>query len=183
MTRFAKLVDRVIMNMLTKFAHWFQRLTGRTSIFLAKTSILLTLIASTLMILGLVVPIFPYKISPVGAFIVGLVAIMEIKQMSNLDDAENTFFSSTERVKHSWMSSDFGTRMVWLALSIYRILELCFDRYPVNIWRVFVVVFVYFGIYFYYCFIDINPLPPCRSKLLNFVESFSLKPSIAPSEK
>lgn len=183
MERFIKTVDGAIMGRLTKFAHWFQRITGRTSIFLAKMGILAILISLSIYIMSLILPILPYKITPLFAFVFGLVAIAEIRQMSELDKAEDAFFSSAEKVKRSWMRSDFALRMILLGLSIYRMLELGFDKYPTNAWRVATVAMSYFGLYFYYCFIDINPLPPCRSKLLTFIESLSLKPSIASSEK
>ena len=183
MEKFIRAVDSVIMGKLTKFAHWFQRLTGRTSIFLAKIGIVLVLVSSSIIIMSLVLPILPYKVSPLIAFILGIISIMEIKHMSELDTAEDTFFSSAGKVKHSWMRSDPIVRMMWLGFLILRSLELIFDKYPTNIWRVTVMMSAYLGLYFYYCFIDINPLPPCRSKLLNFIESFSLKPSIASSEK
>lgn len=180
MAKFVKQIDGIIMRWLTKFAHWFQKLTGRTSYFWAKVGLMFVLASVSIMIMGLVLPILPYKISPTIAFILGILAILEIKHMANLDMAEDNFFSSGGKTKYSWLRSDPFLRMMWLGFFIVRILELIFDKYPTNIWRVALIVLMYFGMYIYYCFIDINPLPPCRSKLLNFIESITLK--LSPSK-
>lgn len=166
-------LDAFILKCFTKFAHRFQKITGRTNYFLAKIGLAIVVAAVSVAILGCVLPILTEKVSPIFAFICGLIAIAEISRMAKLDRAEKDAIESSEvRVKHFISENSLVSRMIWVFFSVQDTLILIFSNTPITIWRIFLYS-ASTGLLIYYYFIAVDPLPPGKSKVKEFFEAIT----------
>ena len=166
-------LDEFTLSKLTKFAHWFQRMTGRTNYFLAKMGVLIILASITLTIVSYVAPTVPQEDRPslIIVFLFGIFGIGEVCRMTELDKAERDFLNSTSSNPAKWSFPKEPThRVFWIfACGITVLMSITYPR-PTTIWTLGRDLFP-FGVVLFRYFVDVNPLPPGKSKVKEFFEA------------
>lgn len=165
-------LDNFILAGCTKFSHWFQRLTGRTNYFLAKIGLILTVASISVSVISYVLPILPIKRPLWFVFLLGLIAIFEIGRMTKLDKAEKNAMSSAEQTKPFFNNTGKVDRMIWFFLSGWSIIVTSTVT-PISVFVIIDSCFFPVGLLIFHYFIEVNPLPPCKSKIKEFSESIS----------
>lgn len=170
-------IDESILELFTKFSHWFQRLTGRTNYFLAKICVFLMITSMLFIIINIWVPILSYIPSSTARlfepflFLIGMLAC--ILQIYILDKSENNLYEASERVRApSFFEGSYRWRLVLGLMSIL-FLSLFFlpdSRKGILIANIF---FYCYPLFFWLAsyFVMVDPLPPGKSKVRQWVEN------------
>lgn len=174
-------IDNVLVSFFTKISHQFQRLTGKTNYFLAKCCV----IAMTISVL---VPLVNYWIHILNKHtdLFKLVLSISISTLNIVvavccDEAENQAQQGALHTKPmiaAFVPTEIG-RLLWAVLAFIDIVTLPIflvgAAHPIleMINRTFS-----FWCFTEYYFISVTPLPPCTSKITEWISGFmtSLKP-------
>jgi hypothetical protein len=168
-------LDERVLRLCTQFAHWFQRLTGRTNYFLAKIGVTMAAVSLLILIANYYFKFLPVFILSPSWLLLGIVMITSLLHDAYcLDKSEKAAQLSTERVRDPLMlSSSPAMRLLCLFPSILctTMSWILFIRHP--IWEVFMMVAVIMGlingatIFLYFTAVD--PLPPGTSKVRQWI--------------
>ena len=168
-------LDEFTLYKFTKFAHWFQRLTGRTNYFLAKMGVLLILVSITATIVSYVAPMVPKEDRPSLFFVFfsGFIGMGEIWRMSELDKAEEDVLnpSRSNPAKRNF-AIDPTHRVFWIFACVFIVFVSAVVPEFNTIWWLGRNLLP-FGILAFRYFIDVDPLPPGKSKVKEFFEAIA----------
>jgi hypothetical protein len=176
-------LDNQILQLFTRFSHWFQRLTGKTNYWIMKHLFFFIFLYSSLMVANCWFPIFQERTSPLNLFANLTVLHRVYMLVDECNVAEDKSFG-TELVKLDILNSEFDVffrKLMTLimvscllrdsAMSLYYILlgklflpsnleELSIDLFLYSIWAIHYLAVV-------------TPLPPGISKIQEWKESFN----------
>lgn len=167
-----EMLDQFILKFFTKISHSFQRMTGRTNFFLAKCAALLVAVSTSVGALGYFAEVLvrepSFFIAMIEVFLT--IAFIRTAYLCDLSE-EDTFRGGTRR---KWLLLNYSRAwrpflFVGVLLSIpASIIEVPIA--PNSILEALHHGFIPFSFLFLY-FIEVNPLPPCRGKIQEFVAS------------
>lgn len=165
-------IDSKVLSFYTKLSNCFQKSTGRNNFFLAKISY--HLVTFTTLVDG--GTYFIKGMHPHGgtlSIICFLIfATMGVEVSRKCDTAENS--SGSEKVDHRFPWSGIFWRMFGifsiLLLGPSGIVGIIGSNHPI-LWT---IVQLYSAFFASYCYlIAVEPLPPCKGKIKEFLESLS----------
>ncbi len=175
MSEYLQLIDKKILDRITKIAHWFQRLTGKNNFFLAKVFAWFLASASALAVGNYYYPLLLDKTSITDVFFHTLMTIFALGFAYSCDTQDS--LAKTGKKTRSVMRLFYGywhIRMpiVFFVITILPSSILRVSLTPMAIIQLFVDghVFYYFLVIYLVC---VEPLPPSKSKVKEFLESFS----------
>lgn len=169
-------VDSKLLAFFSKISHRFQKLTGRTNFFLAKMAVCILALSSLTIIADYFLSLAGGLISVISA-IMTLVSMIEvIFWMGGCDEAENRVYAE-ERSKYDfgehidsiwWRTGSAALSILWVGPTLLHLaspkgtlpFKILFGLYAPAI-----TIFSYF--------IVVDPLPPGKSKIREWVEAFS----------
>lgn len=174
-------IDDYLLSFFTKLSHKFQKLTGKTNYFLARICLIGILVSTVISCLNYWFPLLAedaYQNIPMAPVIMTPILLITVaNQMYKCDEEDkNLLLRSDIKTRPFSEVSTFGSRMFFGILAIFDLLGfykiLFLDESGVLIFKLmhnFFTVYVFFYLYF----VIINPLPPGKSKVQEWVESFS----------
>lgn len=182
---FLQRIDAKILSFFTKISHKFQIMTGRTNFFLSNIFLTLFALNVTENIINYWFNILTRKTNIVSLLFSLFFVVLISRDKINLKKADDTLFDSdglSAKPRFS-LSSNHIVRLIMLAfacLSIISIYLIVIGVPPAKISRVFEIFHEMFPMILvcYYYFIEVTPLPPGKSKIKEWLESFGkvLKP-------
>jgi hypothetical protein len=177
MNKFLEPTDSLILKLFTNISHKFQRLTGKTNFFLAKIATVIVGSAIFMDLINYWLHVFEPPPSLISVIINGGMLVWMFLLMSVCDIAEQNALSS-ERTK-----TDFGslTREPWfrllLAFNVFMIMIMLPRFYPVLTKTQFIAMLIrslgYIAMVSFCYLINVDPLPPSKSKIKEWIESFA----------
>ncbi len=187
----AKIVDDQLMLWCTRFAHWFQRLTSRTSFFLAKLGLGLCVWSLVGEVVNYWYPIFQEKTTIFGVVYRALLVLGFLYDSIQCNKVEENLYDGRvtlpawviyQRVSHGrvWRLFAVGGTILVMTVAFLDLVVLN------HTWKVFWLERIREGyvpgltIYMY--FIQVDPLPPGMSKVREWVESFGFGPKLVKVE-
>ncbi|MBI2669693.1 MAG: hypothetical protein HYX20_00895 [Candidatus Yanofskybacteria bacterium] len=154
-------LDRKIIEKITKFSHWFQKLTGLTCYFFAKIGIFMALLELFMRALNYFIPFLTIKtIFPVldifFLFFFGVIFLRKIYLCNKAE--ENLFSSEVIRVE----KENFWFR-IWCLFFLF--FDATFLLLHINEARYIILEIVgrtgfFMGFTIYNYFVEVTPLPP-----------------------
>jgi len=173
--RAIEVVDAKILDAFTRFSHRLQRFTGRTNFFFAKLCAFIVTLALVMDILNFYHQVLVMKTSLFVIVLDCMLCIIMFLLAISCDQAENTAMSS-ERAVHPLLVPDPFSRIIFLVASVVSSFAFIFfvsfglTRYPILevIDRCFCPAFCA-----YEYFISVNPLPPGKSKVREWIDGFN----------
>lgn len=176
-------IDEVILSFFTKISHWWQRLTGLTNYWLAKCALMVVSISLLVRILNYWHPLLSHKtelglLAIAGFLIIGccicIMIIDEADTQAQNSDTQAMPVNVTMRGETFW-------RIWFVFLTLTAIAQL-----PVDLLKTKSIIlelvngclcpsmacFLYFA--------AVNPLPPAKSKVREWIESFRPTPALQP---
>lgn len=179
-------IDAVILSFFTKISHKFQILTGRTNFFLAKCCLVIMALTIVTKILNFFIPLVNYKKSDLVNLLLNLVWVYWIsKDLKNTKTAdENILDNERARVPFVIGGNNYFFRLIWLLfVLLFDIpnitLVLAGITAPKIHWLFEILSFgLASSILAFVYFVAVTPLPPGKSKVRQWLESFGkvLKP-------
>lgn len=172
-------IDAKLLDLFTRFSHWFQRMTGKTNFFLAKFGVALCFLEVVVHILNFYFPILSRKSTAFGVVMALLVALILTVQMVKLDYADHDLIFSSERVEDPtfWILSNGSTswRLVWFLWFVWDVF-MAFKEVPKSSSPFFEAISWSFaaGTVVFSYFAAVTPLPPGKSKIREWLEGFNL---------
>lgn len=155
--------DRWLIGKFEAFAHWFQRLTGRTNWFLALCAICIS--NATFLY-------FFWKIGDLAiALILGVLSFLDVLAVSSFEmDAARRLEKGLANPRKSFFGATM--RLFFVAFIGWLFVPFWFRRFDVDQMTVaFALCFFFLYQYFSAC----DPLPPGTSKIREWLESFGRK--------
>lgn len=173
----ARMLDNWMLGLCTKFAHWFQRLTGRTNYFIAKIGLIIATFTVTLDVMNYFHPVTSHKVS-LPLTILGAIILLSIPfDAMALDKADEHSQLSKEKVGFRRLTnrSTFIIRFLWLYFSTFDTIRAVATFKPtlMGFVETAYIVCMSYGFLIFYYFIAVEPLPPQKSKVRQWAEKFS----------
>lgn len=171
-------VDDAVLDFCTKVAHSFQRLTGRTNFFIAKIGITMASISVVINIMNYFHQIL-YDEGSMFWLVFSIIVLLSMFVLGSfLDKADELSQLSGERVKFPETSVPFrscAARLMWILFSCTSTLYTAdmFFEHRFGIIDVVERIFLPYGALVYSYFIAVDPLPPLKSKIRQWMEKFS----------
>jgi hypothetical protein len=174
-------VDNWLLGRCTAFAHWFQRLTGYTSFFIAKLGMSLVVWSVLVDIVNYWHRVLAQETSLMWTVFLGFVILSYFARIIACSEAERRLYEGRV-VLPTWVLEERthkgrGWRLIGVTLTLamtvifwgnihffpHPFLELVHWGYAPGI-----TIYVYF--------LHVDPLPPGTSKVRQFIESFGFGP-------
>lgn len=181
----ARQIDSFVLGKCTKFSHWFQRTTGRTNYFIAKLGLFVVTVAAGFELTNYYYPVTKDYVRPSFAILLFYCAVLidafwKSLMMDKLDESSQL---SEERVTLRGIDSPI-IRVLWLGVSTLDTFLVIAIGYSLiyDFPTIFYHVGFGYGMVIFHYFAAVNPLPPQKSKIRQWLESFSLTPATATSE-
>ena len=180
-------LDEKILSICTAFAHWFQRLTGRTNFFIAKMGIFITVSATMVRTANYFHNFLSFQASPISLSLYVIINVFYFRYACKCDQAENEALASDVRARHFNLGKSW--RMVWFFATLFSVGDYLLKASTggINIWTLEAISSMFaFGVCIFEYFVDVNPLPPGKSKVRKWIENFAAgfrKPEPAPASK
>lgn len=174
-----KALDRKIIEKLTKFSHWFQKLTGLTCYFFAKLGLFIVLHSLVIRAMNYFSPIITAHSSPIDILLLFFFGYLSAVEMCALNRAQEN--NTQGQVKVGGFSRQFRM-FLWIFL-MYEMYFLVFSirNAPFKLLEILAYVGFPFGTLFFCYFIEVTPLPPGKSKVRQWIEGFfSVQPKLQP---
>lgn len=175
-------IDTKILSLFTKFSHKIQIITGKTNFFLARLVIIIMGISVVFFVLNIFTPLSSTRADPLLGGLAGVFWIYAVsKDWNKLEQAENDSLSEVPaKTRFFIKGEDCFSRILWGFFSIL------FSRPLVNgilhpkiHWVIEIILHSFlFMITIYVYLTSVTPLPPGKSKVRQWLESFGqvLKP-------
>ncbi|MBI2063323.1 MAG: hypothetical protein HYT61_03775 [Candidatus Yanofskybacteria bacterium] len=173
-------LDSKIIEKLTKFSHWFQKLTGLTCYFFAKMGIFLAIFGTFVRVINYFLPFLTVKSNMFDIAILIFSVLIFGPSIQKCNKAEENLFSS-EVVKLE--RNNFWFRIYCLSWVVFEIIFLPLYIYETRylILEVVARVGFFIGLSIYNYFVVVVPLPPGKSKVRKWVEGlFAPQPRLEP---
>lgn len=176
---FLEKLDNKILSFFTKISHKFQLLTGRTNFFLANICLTALALNAVLKIINYLFPILIMRTSGLDLLVMFLFVYLISNDKQKLKKADETAFDSNGAHSKTRfdLNSNCAWRLIFLVTAILTLPVMCLIAVgvePVKTGRLFEIIGDSFAItitcYFY--FTEVIPLPPGKSKVREWLESF-----------
>ncbi len=176
MTKYLKLLDSKILNLVTKFCHWFQKLTGYTNYFLAGVVVMFISISVFLTVLNYWLNLkilSPLKTSPLFMLIYLILLFGLFLLKNKLDEEDQRIRSGDDVLRKNW-EGERGSRYLNRLLFIFMMIYVNFSFFYIGgkLFGLIDVIFFSSYAFFEYLMIVI-PLPPGKSKIKEWATSIS----------
>ena len=187
-------LDDSILKCFTKISHAYQILTGKTNFFLAKLALFFSGIIFVTIILNYFHPILSHKTDLFLMLMTSLLVLVLVVYVQNCNKIEDEFQSSgnllglfiLQAVKDRYL-----LRVMWIWFGCLSSSEIIYhlSSSPPSILLFFAeVLFDSFGLesFFFFYFIAVTPLPPCKGKIRELLRSLfkaSARASVSVPEK
>lgn len=172
-------MDGVILKFFTFISHKFQRLTGRTNFFLAKFGVALTFMCVLIHIFNYYKQVLSVKSSLFGVIVDFVFVFYLTKALVALEEEDRRCQQSGEvKTKDRFLLALFFTsslgRLLWSTLGILDLLRFYYTEFgPQVVLSMEIVNNLYcISIAVTSYFIAVEPLPPGKSKVREFLDSF-----------
>jgi hypothetical protein len=180
-------VDAYILAACTVVAHWFQRLTGMTSFFIARCGAVLWVIGLFSGILNYFQPIANPR-SNVFDVVIGIILSVEWVVRAERVRKADEQLRAGRTVLPAWVAETRGPEGVILRMLLNTFVAVLVLVSPVS-WHLHsttvdrVYAFInyagLFGVWVYAYFLAVTPLPPGVSRVRAWVNRLSLRPAVA----
>jgi hypothetical protein len=176
-----KRLDERILALFTKFSHWFQRLTGLTNYFLAKTAVGLFFVDGLAKIANFWFPILNQKTGYKDIFFDGFLCFSGFMLWTwMLNDAEARLQNSAEvkPLVKEVLGEGRGMQLIRVTLFFLCLLSFPFGMYDLaTATRGFFIFNLnsHFALSYMFCFLyflHVDPLPPGTSKVQEWKAAF-----------
>ena len=166
-------VDDALLRICTRFSHKLQRTVGLTNYFIAKIGVAMAALSLLAEILNYSYKFLRYyHIGTFALAIDGFLLLSMILRTLHLSEAENNLDDIKPAALKGYTGS-LGWRIFWLiALLVDWIAIARPPREPRFLLAVVVTTFFSNGMLIFYYFVEVNPLPPAKSKLKEWLEKF-----------
>ena len=165
-------LDNKILEKLTKFSHWFQKMTGLTSYFFAKTGLAIATLSSIISLLNYFSK-FLHRGTDSFSIVLMVINLLGFGIILNKINRYEDNVSS-EIVK--LFSFSIYLRIFFICFSIYDFvtLPIILSHKDSHYFILEVIAYVGFswGFLIFIYFIEIIPLPPGKSRIRQFIEGF-----------
>lgn len=173
--RFVNAIDGFVLKHITKFSHWFQRLTGKTCYFLAKTMFLMVVSVFIISACNYWIRVLYFK-SLFLDVVVAPICIWFWKDHIYMMDKsdEHLFGGNRTKLLNVWMIMPLARTigLIISPLSFFGLRNAYFAEkgfWLFNINYELVVIYMTLGAYF----ASVDPLSPGVSKVREWIESFN----------
>lgn len=166
-------IDGWILGQCTKFAHWFQRLTGRTNFFLAKNCRALCFMAVALQITNHFGKLYKGDETVMVVLFGPLILLQIMWEGWQCDKAEDHVLSGHQTLPA--YARSMGTIAEWRIFIILWALSVFFLLHSDGRFAVLQYIDNHafpLGASGFYYFAAVTPLPPGKSKVREWIESF-----------
>lgn len=164
-----KILDAKLMGFFTSFSHKFQRMTGKTNFFIAKIIAWLIASACFVEIINFFHRILLRETNLLSCIFFIIITIIFLRYSYKCKQSEENVFSGT-KTKIFFLSHYIIRTILFLATcSSIPAIFINISRAPIPILQ-FYREFYLIGFPFFLYFIEINPLPPAKSKVKKFIE-------------
>jgi hypothetical protein len=182
-------LDAGVMLWCTQFAHWFQRLTGRTSFFIAKLGLGFCMWSLLADIVNYWLPILTHESSVMSVALQSMVMLSLLMQSVQCNKAEESLYGGKVILPAWVMSQRSRNGIVWrlfvFILTIVAFLMLLWEAYAhgsARFWMELIHTGFAPGMAIFAYFINVDPLPPGTSKVREWVESLGFGPKMVRVE-
>jgi hypothetical protein len=182
-------LDNLILSQATKIAHRFQRLTGLTTYFIANIGVGFSSLAIILDIFNYFYPFLLHKTPLFGLIMDILIVFMMIKDSIFLIKA-NEHVGSNVKPAEIYRALIWGSflRPFWFGFLILDIISFIsfislFHKYKFAVPSFFGDVGFSLGLTIFYYFVAVEPLPPGKSKIREWIESSTFVPQLIPAKE
>jgi hypothetical protein len=175
-------IDAALLRIATRFAHWFQRWTGRTSFFLAKCGVMLWA-------LECLIDLFNHYLTPIPGLptmatfetVFTIVIILVAIARCTLLDKADAAIRAGARVLPAYVmvtrnSSAWWIRLLFVAMSLLTLPMVVIAAFVPYALIIMLRHSGMFGITAFEYFIMVDPLPPGVSKVRQWVASWTGRP-------
>lgn len=177
-------LDAQVLLWCTKFAHWFQRLTGRTSFFIAKIGIGMSIWAMFVSIMNYWVPLLAHKTTWGTVAVRSFLLLGFLLDSIRCNKAEERLLNGYVALPH-WVKLQrsiigpmwrlLGLFVTVLVIGVVFGIELRKLPWSIMRWEIIEAGFgPGFAIFMY--FIHVDPLPPGTSKIREWIAGFGFGP-------
>lgn len=179
-------IDSVIIAACTKFSHWLQQLTGITSYFLANVGNGLFAISLMLRVVNYFHQIFRLPTDTFDAFLSSFLLLNTLSQSFLCIKAQEHLLGNAETkpaALRSYQKKGISQlRIFWIILLAITLLSApTAVGGPLWILDGMRYVFLPLGAVIFYCFIAVDPLPPGKSKVRQWVEKLAGAGRLVPA--
>ncbi|KKU50900.1 MAG: hypothetical protein A3H69_01135 [Candidatus Sungbacteria bacterium RIFCSPLOWO2_02_FULL_47_9] len=171
-----KILDEKILALVTRMCHKFQRLTGRTNFFLAKLALLFVWMSIAVSTANFWLPLLHRKTDLFSLFLYVIISIGLLVDIKNCDKAEGQVLEKSKaKVNFDSLSSSWMWRVLWLAITLWDIVYLPSSISDPKGFLLFKCIYFLFcpGFTTFYYFINVEPLPPAKSTVREWIEAFA----------
>jgi hypothetical protein len=175
-------LDKALLSLAAKFAHRLQRLTGLTSYFIARLGVTISVLALLVYALNYGHHFLAHTSSFFGMVSSGICLLPLVWRSILVQKAEENLGSDVKpAILIVQLSEHWFWRMLWLSIMPVGILLGwgCFMRSHYLVYEVFNEVGYPLGISLFSYFIMVDPLPPGKSKLREWLGSLFPAPQRA----
>ena len=177
-----KLIDSYILDFCKNFAHAFQIITGKTNFFLAKIGRFLCFVWVVGLILNDIFKLIPeVKDGWIGMAINIWILWLMAYEGNVLDEVDKQFNSTPEVLPRKLFDlrrhSTIVIRLLFVGFFYFDIIRFCLMMYfspnkSIAHWLLYSPIFD-IGVLMFYYFILVDPLPPSKGKVREWLDSFS----------
>ncbi len=173
---FIQVVDTFVLKHITKFSHWFQRLTGKTCYFLAKVMFSMVVADAVINACNYWIRVIYHESSISDIIIAPILVFIWGNFIYNMDESDRHLFAG-ERTKvwNNFVNFPSALKVFFFVIGLCSLLtlpRLFFMKdgfWFFNINHNLIIVYISLGIYF----ASVDPLPPGISKVREWIESFN----------
>ena len=182
-------IDSAILAVCAKFSHRLQRMTGLTNYFVAKIGVACSAFNIIVATMNHFYQLLSYTTSAAILWIFGIVLCTLVRDSFNCSKAEEQLWSGRNAKPArllQYISRGKFWRLLWISLFILDVDRLWHTLPRARYWLPEIVAQTFFSLGFalFYYFIAVDPLPPGKSKVREWLENFGLfqKPVPVPTE-
>jgi len=184
-----ELIDKRILALFTKFSHWFQRLTGQTNFFLARVFLFLVVTEMIVRLLNYWLHFLSRKTTIIDVVVSPVLVLFSVIYLHCLHQADEQIYrDNTVKpfIQHLFESGSAGSAITMVFMRVLGMIlivlalpmdveDLLFRKLEKNVvWALEAYTsfgLAYFIVFIYFVLVD--PLPPGKSKVRQWVESVS----------
>ncbi len=183
-------LDGAIMVRCTRFAHWFQELTGHTSFFLAKVGVSISMLSAIVTALSYWTHWLPLQMPLAYVIMFSVWVCAHFLRITQCNKAEEHLYEG-KVVLPGWVLEERARqtpakRIMDVALTIALSMSVMrgwwSKRFDPHFLIMLVIPALIFGLVVYKYFINVDPLPPGTNKVREWIGGLSLGPKAIRTE-